>query len=101
MTLKMKLKGEPSPIKPLGENILIALEKPEQKTESGIYLPETVKEERSQFGKVIAIGESEKITVRPGDKVIFRLYGGEELSFFGEKYLLCGVKDVLAIVNKK
>jgi chaperonin GroES len=89
-----------SPIKPLGENVLIALEKPEQKTEAGILLPEASKEDRSQFGVVVAIGESEKIVVRPGERVIFRLYGGEEVSVFGEKYLLCGIKDVLAIVSK-
>lgn len=86
-------------IRPLGENILIQPEKPEQKTEAGIYLPETAKEERSQFGTVIAIGESEKIKVAVGEKVIFRLYGGEEIVVSGERYLLTTVKDVLAVVR--
>lgn len=86
-------------IKPLGENILVQLEKPEQKTEAGIFLPETSSSERSQFGKVVAVGESDKIKVKGGQKVIFRLYGGEEVTVLGEKYLLTNYKDILAIVE--
>ncbi len=86
-------------IKPLGENILVQLEKPEQKTEAGIYLLETSSGERSQFGKVVAVGESDKIKVKSGQKVIFRLYGGEEVTVLGEKYLLANYKDILAIVE--
>lgn len=86
-------------VKPLGENVLVQPEKAEQKTEAGIYLPDTAKEERSQFGKVMAIGESDKIKVKAGQKVIFRLYGGEEVSVLGEKYLLTSYKDILAVVE--
>lgn len=86
-------------VRPLGENVLVQPEKAEQKTEAGIYLPDTAKEERSQFGKVVAIGESDKIKVKPGQKVIFRLYGGEEVSVLGEKYLLTSYKDILAVVG--
>lgn len=87
-------------VKPLGENILVRLEKPEQKTDAGIYLPDTAKENRSQFGLVAAIGESDKIKVKTGEKVIFRLYGGEEVTIEGEKYLLTDYKDILAVVGK-
>lgn len=87
-----------SPIRPLGENVLIQIEKAEQKTEAGIFLPETAKEDRSQFGRVMAIGESEKIRVKTGEKVIFRLYGGEEITVQGEKYLLTNYKDILAVI---
>ena len=85
-------------VKPLGENVLVQLEKPEQKTEAGIYLPETAKEDRSQFGVVVAVGESDKIKVKAGQKVIFRLYGGEAVTVLGEKYLLTNYKDILAVV---
>jgi chaperonin GroES len=85
-------------VQPLGENILIHPEKPEQKTAAGIYLPDTAKEERSQLGKVIAIGESDKIQVKAGQKVIFRRYGGEEIKIDGEEYLIADRKDVLAII---
>ncbi len=85
-------------VRPLGENILVRLEKPEHKTDAGIYLPDTAKENRSQFGLVAAIGESDKIKVKTGEKVIFRLYGGEEVTIGGEKYLLTSYKDILAVV---
>ncbi len=85
-------------VRPLGENILIHPEKPEQKTAAGIYLPETANQERSQLGKVIAVGESEKIRVKAGQKVIFRRYGGEEVKIDGEDCLIANYKDVLAIV---
>jgi chaperonin GroES len=88
-------------IRPLGENVLIQPEKQEQKTEAGIFLPETAKEVRSQFGTVVAIGESEKIKVKTGERVIFRLYGGEEVSVAEEKYLLTTIKDILAVVSEK
>jgi len=88
-------------LRPLGENVLIQVEKPEQKTEAGIYLPETAKEERSQFGKVVAVGESEKIKVKAGETVVFRLYGGEEIVVLEEKYLLTNYKDILAVMGGK
>ncbi|MGK2848865.1 MAG: co-chaperone GroES [Minisyncoccota bacterium] len=86
-------------VQPLGENILIQPEKPEQKTEAGIYLPESASQERSQLGKVMAIGDSEKIHVKIGQRVIFRRYGGEEVKIAGTEYLIANHKDVLAIVD--
>lgn len=96
---KTQKKEQKVSVKPLGENVLVRPEKAEQKTAAGIYLPETAKEERSQFGTVVAIGESDKIKVKAGQKVIFRLYGGEEITVSGEKYLLTSYKDILAIVS--
>ena len=66
-------------IKPLGENVLILPEKLEQKTSAGIFLPDTAREERPQQGRVMAIGESEKIKVAVNQKVIFNRYGGTEV----------------------
>ena len=86
-------------VKPLGENVLIHPEKPEQKTAAGIYLPETASQERSQLGSVVAIGESDKIKVKAGQKVIFRRYGGEEVKINGEEYLVASYKDILAVVR--
>lgn len=86
-------------VKPLGENILIHPEKPEQKTSAGIYLPETASLERSQVGKVMGVGESDKIKVKTGQKVIFRRYGGEEVKVDGEEYLITNYKDVLAVIS--
>lgn len=86
-------------VTPLGENVLIHPEKPERKTSAGIYLPETASQGRSQFGKVISVGESDKIKVKAGQKVIFRLYGGEEIKIDNEEYLIASYKDILAIVG--
>lgn len=86
-------------VKPLGENVLIHPEKPEQKTSAGIYLPDTASQERSQIGKVMAIGESDKIKVKTGQKVVFKRYGGEEIKIDGEEYLVANYKDILAVVS--
>ena len=86
-------------VKPLGENVLIHPEKPEQKTSAGIYLPDTASQERSQIGKVMAVGESDKIKVKAGQKVIFKRYGGEEIKIEGEEYLIANYKDILAVVK--
>lgn len=86
-------------VKPLGENVLIHPEKPEQKTSAGIYLPDTASQERSQIGKVMAIGESDKIKIKTGQKVVFKRYGGEEIKIDGEEYLVANYKDILAVVS--
>ncbi len=88
-----------SVIRPLGETVLIQPERPEEKTEAGIFLPESAKTERSQFGLIVAVGESDKIKIKAGQRVIFRLYGGEEITVFGNQYLLASYKDVLAVVD--
>ncbi len=86
-------------IKPLGENVLIKAIKANQKTESGIFLPETESANRPQEGKVQAIGESEKIQVKKGQTVIFAKYSGTEIKIGGEEYLILKAEDILAIVE--
>lgn len=88
-----------STIKPLGENILIQPSKPEEKTSAGIFLPETLSHDRSQIGTVMAIGESEKIQVKVGSKVIFKRYGGEEVRIEDTEYLISNYKDILATID--
>ncbi|NTW13751.1 MAG: co-chaperone GroES [Candidatus Moranbacteria bacterium] len=87
-------------VRPLGENVLIAPEKPEKKTTAGIYLPDNASEERPQQGKVIGIGDSEKIKVKKGQTVIYTRYGGTEVKIDGEDYLIVTVKDLLAVVER-
>lgn len=89
-----------STVKPLGENILVSPEKPEKKTDAGIFLPDSSSTERPQQGKVVAVGDSEKIKVRKGQTVIYTRYGGAEVRIDGEEYLIVGTKDVLAVVEK-
>ena len=84
---------------PLGENVLVHPEKPEQKTSAGIYLPDNANQERPQLGKVMAVGDSEKIKVKAGQKVVFRRYGGEEVKIDGEEYLVTSYKDILLVIK--
>lgn len=84
---------------PLGENVLIAPEKQATKTEAGIYLPETASPERSQLGRIIAVGDSDKIQVKAGQKVVFKRYGGEEVKIDNEEYLVTSYKDILLVIK--
>ncbi len=87
-----------SKIQPLGENVLIEPAKTDTKTASGIVLPDT-SEEKPQEGKVIAVGEDKKIKVKPGQKVIYSKYSGNEIKIGREEYLLVKNEDILAVVK--
>ncbi|HDN84196.1 co-chaperone GroES [Candidatus Aerophobetes bacterium] len=86
-------------IKPLGERIVVKPEKQEEKTEGGIYLPETASKEKPQKGEVIAVGPDFK-GVKKGDKVLFAKYGGTEVKLGNEEYLVLGEDDVLAVLEE-
>lgn len=85
-------------IKPLGERIVVKPLEQEEKTEGGIYLPDTASKDKPQRGEVIAVGPDFK-GVKKGDKVIFAKYGGTEIKIGEEEYLILGVDDVLAIAE--
>lgn len=93
-------------IKPLGARVVIkALEK-EERTKSGILLPDTAKE-KPQQGKVVAVGPGRllesgakvALEVKEGDTVIFSKYSGTEVKVDGDEYIILdGERDILAIV---
>lgn len=92
-------------IKPLGDHIVIKVIENEEKTESGIVLPETAKE-KPQQGEVVAVGSGEivdgkkiPLEVKVGDKVIYSKYAGTEVKLDGEEYLIIRQSDVLAIIE--
>jgi len=85
-------------IKPLGERIVVKPLEQEEKTEGGIYLPDTASKDKPQRGEVIAVGPDFK-GVKKGDKVIFAKYGGTEIKIGKEEYLVLGADDVLAIAE--
>lgn len=91
-------------IKPLKDNVLIAPEREavSNKTETGIYLPESSENstEKPQIGKVLAVGESKKIQVKKGQKVIYNRYSGTEIKAEGESVLIIKSDDILAVVEK-
>jgi len=86
-------------IKPLGERIVVKALKQKQKTEGGIYLPETANKDKPQRGEVIAVGSDFK-GVKMGDTVIFAKYGGTEIKVENEEYLVLAADDVLALAEK-
>ncbi len=95
-------------IKPLEDRILVQTLEAEQTTASGLVIPDTAKE-KPQEGKVLAVGpgrfdeDGEKripLDIKVGDIVIYSKYGGTEVKYDGEEYLLLSARDVLAIVEK-
>ncbi|MCD6429298.1 co-chaperone GroES [bacterium] len=95
-------------IKPLADHILIEPITQEEKTESGILLPQTAEKERPEQGRVVAIGPGKKtssgkiipIDVKVGDKVIFTKYGPTEIEVDGKEYLIAKEEDILAIIEE-
>ena len=95
-------------IKPLEDRILVQTLEAEQTTASGLVIPDTAKE-KPQEGKVIAVGpgrfdeDGEKripLDIAVGDIVIYSKYGGTEVKYDGEEYLLLSARDVLAVIEK-
>lgn len=92
-------------IKPLGDRIVLKVLEAEEKTASGIVLPDTAKE-KPQQGKILAVGpgnyEDGKLvpmSVKEGDTVLFAKYAGTEIKYGGEELLILKQSDLLAIVE--
>jgi len=94
-------------IRPLSDHILIEPVKEQEKTTTGIFLPDTATKEKSEEGKVVATGpgkmtEDGKIipmSVKPGDKVLFAKYGPNEIKVNNKEYLIASESDILAIIE--
>ncbi len=93
-------------MKPLADQILILPAAAEEKTKSGIIIPDTAKE-KPQRGEVVAIGDGKvaELTgtvitprVKVGDQVLYRKYAGSELTFEGVDYMIMQEKDLLAVL---
>lgn len=87
-------------IKPLADRVLVLPAQAEEKTASGIIIPDTAKE-KPQRGKVVAVGngtKDETMIVKPSDTVLYGKYAGTELELDGEKYLIMRQSDILAII---
>ena len=87
-------------IKPLADRVLVKPAAAEEKTASGIIIPDSAKEKPLK-GEVIAIGngtKDEEMVVKSGDTVLYGKYAGTELESEGEKYLIMRQSDILAII---
>ena len=93
-------------LRPLGDRIVVRTEKPDDKTKSGLVLPDTAKE-KPQEGKVLAVGKGKllddgsikPLEIKTGSKVLYGKYSGTEVTVAGEDYLILREEDVLAIVQ--
>ncbi|MCX8046947.1 MAG: co-chaperone GroES [Anoxybacillus gonensis] len=93
-------------LKPLGDRIVIELIQTEEKTASGIVLPDTAKE-KPQEGKVVAVGSGRVLDngdrvapeVSVGDRIIFSKYAGTEVKYDGKEYLILRESDILAVIG--
>ena len=95
-------------IKPLEDRIVVQPSDAETTTASGIVIPDTAKE-KPQEGKVISVGPGRfddagakrvPMDVKVGDVVLYSKYGGTEVKYSGEEYLVLSARDVLAIIEK-
>lgn len=94
-------------IKPLEDRVVIQTVEAEQTTSFGLVLPDTAKE-KPQKGKVVAVGPGRiddngkrvPVDVAEGDLVIYSKYGGTEVKYDGEEYLILSARDILAVVTK-
>lgn len=93
-------------VTPLFDNVLIEPLEAEQKTASGIIIPDTAKE-KPQMGKVVAVGKGKTdkdgklvaIVVKVGDTVMYKKWGGNEVKMDGKEMTLVSQEDILAVVN--
>jgi chaperonin GroES len=94
-------------IRPLEDRIVVSANEAETTTASGLVIPDTAKE-KPQEGTVLAVGPGRfddkgsriPVDVQVGDTVIYSKYGGTEVKYGGEEYLVLSARDVLAVVEK-
>jgi chaperonin GroES len=88
---------------PLADRVLVEPNAPQEKTKSGIIIPDTAKE-KPQKGKVIAVGpgkEDEKMTLKEGDEVLYGKYSGTEIELEGTEYLIMKAGDIYGVITSK
>ena len=94
-------------LKPLGDRVIVSPnEEDEQRTASGLVIPDTAKE-KPQLGTVLAVGPGDRnddgdripLDVSDGDTVVYSKYAGTELKYESEEYLILSSRDILAIVG--
>ena len=93
-------------IKPLSDRVVVRPAPAEEKTSSGLFIPDTAKE-KPQKGTVVAVGQGRyengtkiDMTVKEGDTVLYGKYAGTEITLDGEEYLIMREADILGIVEE-
>lgn len=88
-------------LKPIGDRIVVEAAPAEEKTASGIYIPDTAKE-KPQQGTVVAVGAGKKdepMTVKVGDVVLYGKFAGTEVFHEGKEYLIMRESDIYAVIG--
>ncbi len=89
-------------ITPLGDRVLVKVLETEEKTASGIVIPDSAKEKKAE-GEIIAIGDGEKVAklkIKTGDTVLFGKYSGDDVEIDHVDYKILKEEEVLAVLNK-
>lgn len=86
-------------VKPLGDRVLVKMEKEEEKTKGGLFIPETA-QEKTQIANVVAVGDDkDEIKVKVKDRVMFDKYAGTQIKIDNEDHLILSMGDILAVVE--
>jgi len=94
-------------LKPLNDHVVVRPAQKEEKTSSGIILPDTASKEKPEQGEVIAVGPGKllehgaraQMSVKTGDKIVFTKYAPNEVTFNNEKLLVLSETDILAVIE--
>ena len=84
-------------VRPLGERVLVKTDKAEEKTASGLFIPQT-SQEKTQFAEVVSVGCDVK-AVKAGEKILHDKYAGTSIKIDNEDYLILEQKDILAVID--
>ena len=94
-------------IKPLGDRVIVKPLAEEEITASGIVLPDTVDKEKPEQGEVVAVGPGKRldngeivpVSVKVGDKVVFRQYSPDEIKVDGDEVLVISESDIIGLIE--
>lgn len=95
-------------LRPLGDRVIVRASSKEEKTASGIILPDTVDKERPEQGEVVAIGPGRlmengsraAMDISVGDTVVFKKYSPDEVKVGDDEYLVLSESDIMAVIEK-
>ena len=106
VAMKEKKKAEKIKLQPLGDRVVVRREEAEERTGGGIILPDAAKEKPAR-GEIVSVGDGKllddgsrgKLQVKVGDRVLFTPYGGTEVKYGGQEYLIMDEKDILGVIE--
>lgn len=86
-------------VKPIGDRVLLRIQEVEEKTASGLFIPQTA-QEKTQTGAVVEVGDDkDAITVKKNDKVMYDKYAGTQVEIDGKEHLIIKMPDIIAIIE--